>query len=75
MQPSYMFQFCSQSPNSPLPVVDKHVYQPLVKGTRALGTGIVSVSLHERFSRGKVYCPDVNCSLTGKTLMSGNFAH
>ena len=40
MQSSYMFQFCSQSPNSPLPVVDKHVYQPLVKGTGALGTGI-----------------------------------
>ena len=40
MLSSYMFQFCSQSPSSPLPVVGKHVYQPLVKGTRALGTRI-----------------------------------
>ena len=40
MQSSYMFQFCSESPNSPLPVVGKHVYQPLVKGTWALGTRI-----------------------------------
>ena len=75
MQSSYMFQFCSQSPNSPLPVVDKHVYQPLAKGTLALGAGIVSVSLHAGFSREKMYCPDASCSLTGKTLKSGNFAH
>ena len=56
MPSSYMFQFCSQSPNSPLPEVGKHVYQPLVKGTRALGTRInkhVSVSLYAGFSREK----------------------
>ena len=40
MQSSYMFQFCSQSPISPLPVIGKYVYQPLVKGTWDLGTGI-----------------------------------
>ena len=40
MPSSYMFQFCSQRPSSPLPVLEKHVYQPLVKGTRALGTRI-----------------------------------
>ena len=38
MPSTYMFQFCSQSPNSPLPEVGN--YQPLVKGTRALGTRI-----------------------------------
>ena len=55
-QSSYMFQFCSQSPNCPLPVVVKHVYHTLLKGDAGPGdkNEHVSVSLHAAgFSREK----------------------
>ena len=72
-----MFQFCSLSLNSPLPVVGKHVSQPVVKGERALGTrmNMFQFPCVQDSTGEKAYCPDANCALTGKTLKPGTFAH